>query len=107
MSGVQFGNLVFGTGSENILSQLINLSRVCWLGGALFKATIRLPYRPLFSFPLMKWQKPRIDQQVMWQRGIGKYTVALYTLQEPEYGSCDIGTISKDENNMTGKGMKK
>lgn len=63
VSNEKVRNQVLCIGTENFRSKLI------WLSHLLGVASIRLPYRVLFSVPHTEWKKSRGGQQITWQLG--------------------------------------
>lgn len=77
MTNAKIRNRVLGTGSENVPSQLIRYSALCWLGYLLLMVNARSPDRSLFSVPSAEWKKAHTGHQMTWERGATKWTANL------------------------------
>lgn len=63
---VKIGILVMGTGSEDLQSLRIQLSRLRW------SSRVTYGKQTYCAVPWLRCKKPREDQQITWQRGMKK-----------------------------------
>lgn len=68
---------------ENIRSQPVQPSRLCWFGFMLPVTNTCLSYRVLFFVPIPEWKEPSEDQRITWQHRIIKRTANLYKIRVP------------------------